>query len=147
MQGYWNNPEETANQLKDGWLHTGDVAMQDDDGYIFIVDRTKDMIIASGYNIYPREIDEVLFQHPKVAEAVAVGVPDEYRGETIKAYITLKPGEEATEEEILAFCKEKLAPYKRPKVIEFRGEIPKSAVGKVLRKNLRAEEEAKLEKK
>ena len=147
MQGYWENPEETANQLKDGWLYTGDVAVQDEDGYIFIVDRTKDMIIASGYNIYPREIDEVLFQHPKVAEAVAVGVPDEYRGETIKAYVTLKPGQEAAEEEILEFCKDKLAPYKRPKVIEFRDEIPKSAVGKVLRKNLRAEEEEKLGKK
>jgi long-chain acyl-CoA synthetase len=147
MQGYWNNPEETANQLKDGWLYTGDVAMQDEDGYIFIVDRTKDMIIASGYNIYPREIDEVLFQHPKISEAVAVGIPDEYRGETIKAYITLKPGEEATEEEILEFCKEKLAPYKRPKIVEFREDIPKSAVGKVLRKNLRSEEEAKLGKK
>ena len=144
MQGYWNNPEETANQLKDGWLYTGDVAVQDEDGYIFIVDRTKDMIIAGGYNIYPREIDEVLFRHPKVAEAVAVGVPDEYRGETIKVFVTLKPGQSATEEEIIDFCKDKLAPYKRPKMVEFRDTIPKSAVGKVLRKVLRAEEEAKL---
>ena len=144
MQGYWNNPEETANQLKDGWLYTGDVAVQDEDGYLFIVDRTKDMIIASGYNIYPREIDEVLYRHPKVAEAVAIGVPDEYRGETIKVFVTLKPGETATEEEIIEFCKDKLAPYKRPKVVEFRGDIPKSAVGKVLRKVLRAEEEQKM---
>lgn len=147
MTGYWNNPGETANQLKDGWLYTGDVAVQDEDGYVYIVDRTKDMIIASGYNIYPREIDEVLYQHPKVAEAATVGVPDEYRGETIKAFITLKPGETATEEEIIEFCKDKLAAYKRPKIIEFRDNIPKSAVGKLLRKNLRAEEEAKKGKK
>jgi long-chain acyl-CoA synthetase len=146
MQGYWNNPEETANQLKDGWLYTGDVAVQDEDGYLFIVDRTKDMIIASGYNIYPREIDEVLFRHPKVAEAVAIGIPDEYRGETIKVFVTLKPGETATEQEIIEFCKDKLAPYKRPKMVEFRNDIPKSAVGKVLRKVLRAEEEKKMKK-
>ncbi|KJS30472.1 MAG: AMP-dependent synthetase [Desulfatitalea sp. BRH_c12] len=146
MQGYWNNPEETANQLKDGWLYSGDVAIQDEDGYLFIVDRTKDMIIASGYNIYPREIDEVLYRHPKVAEAVAIGVPDEYRGETIKVFVTLKAGQEATEEEIIEFCKDKLAPYKRPKMVEFRDVIPKSAVGKVLRKVLRAEEEAKTKK-
>lgn len=144
MQGYWNNPDETANQLKEGWLYTGDVAVQDEDGYLFIVDRTKDMIIAGGYNIYPREIDEVIYRHPKVAEAVAIGVPDEYRGETIKVFITLKSGQSATEEEIIEFCKDKLAPYKRPKVVEFRDEIPKSAVGKVLRKVLRAEEEAKI---
>jgi long-chain acyl-CoA synthetase len=143
MQSYWNNPEETANQLKNGWLHTGDVAVQDEDGYLFIVDRTKDMIIAGGYNIYPREIDEVLFRHPKVAEAVAVGIPDEYRGETIKVFVTLKPGQTATEEEIIEFCKDKLAPYKRPKRVEFRDTIPKSAVGKVLRKVLRTEEEEK----
>lgn len=143
MQSYWNNPEETTNQLKNGWLYTGDVAVQDEDGYLFIVDRTKDMIIAGGYNIYPREIDEVLFRHPKVAEAVAVGIPDEYRGETIKVFVTLKPGQTATEEEIIEFCKDKLAPYKRPKLVEFRETIPKSAVGKVLRKVLRTEEEEK----
>ncbi len=146
MQGYWGNPEETANQLKDGWLHTGDVVIQDEDGYLFIVDRTKDMIIASGYNVYPREIDEVVFQHPKVAEAVSIGVPDEYRGETVKVFVTLKPGETATEEEIIEFCKDKLAPYKRPKLVEFRDDIPKSAVGKILRKVLRAEELAKTNK-
>ncbi len=143
MKGYWGNPEETANQLKDGWLYTGDVVIQDEDGYIFIVDRTKDMIIASGYNVYPREIDEVVFQHPKVAEAVSIGIPDEYRGETVKVFVTLKPGETATEEEIIEFCKDKLAPYKRPKLVEFRDDIPKSAVGKILRKVLRAEELAK----
>ncbi|MGQ9694721.1 MAG: long-chain-fatty-acid--CoA ligase [Thermodesulfobacteriota bacterium] len=143
MKGYWNNPQETAGQLRDGWLYTGDVAVQDEDGYFFIVDRKKDMIIAGGFNIYPREIDEVLFQHPKVKEAVAVGIPDPYRGETVKAYIVLKQGVQATPEEIIAFCREKLAAYKVPKIVEFRESLPKSAVGKVLRKILRAEEEAK----
>ena len=146
MQGYWNNPEETAGQLRDGWLYTGDVAVCDEDGYMFIVDRIKDMIIAGGYNIYPREIDEVLFQHPKVMDAVAVGIPDEYRGETIKAFVVLEPGKEAMEEEIIAFCREKLAAYKVPKSVEFREDLPKTAIGKVLRKTLREEEEAKRKK-
>jgi long-chain acyl-CoA synthetase len=143
MQGYWNNPEETAGQLKDGWLYTGDIAVRDEDGYIFIVDRKKDMIIAGGYNIYPREIDEVLFQHSKVQEAVCVGVADEYRGETVKAFVVLKPGQDATEEEIISFCRQKLAAYKVPKIIEFRDALPKSAIGKILRKILRQEEMAK----
>jgi long-chain acyl-CoA synthetase len=143
MKEYWNNPQETAGQLKDGWLYTGDIAVQDEDGYFFIVDRKKDMIIAGGYNIYPREIDEVLFQHPKIQEAVSVGIPDKYRGETVKAFIVLKPGEKATEDEIISFCKEKLAVYKVPKLVEFRDALPKSAIGKILRKVLRAEEEAK----
>jgi long-chain acyl-CoA synthetase len=147
MQGYWNNPAETAGQLKDGWLYTGDIAVRDEDGYLFIVDRKKDMIIAGGFNIYPREIDEVLFQHPKVSEAVALGVKDEYRGETVKALIVLKEGETCTSEEIISFCKEKLAPYKVPKLVEFRESIPKSAVGKILRKALREEEEAKAKQK
>jgi len=143
MKEYWNNPEETANQLRDGWLYTGDIATEDEDGYIFIVDRKKDMIIAGGFNIYPREIDEVLYQHPKVMDAVAVGIPHEYRGETIKAYIVLKPGETATEDEIMDFCKQKLAAYKTPKSVEFRDSLPKSIIGKVLRKILREEEERK----
>ena len=143
MKEYWNNPEETAGQLKDGWLYTGDIAIQDEDDYFAIVDRKKDMIIAGGYNIYPREIDEVLFQHPKVAEAVAVGIADEYRGETVKAYVVLRAGETASEEDIISFCREKLAAYKAPKFVEFRKELPKSAVGKILRKALRDEEEAK----
>ena len=140
MKEYWNNPEETAKHLKDGWLHTGDVAVQDEDGYIFIVDRKKDMIIAGGYNIYPREIDEVLYTHPKVAEAISLGVPDEYRGETVKAFVVLAPGQAATEEEIIDFCRQKLAAYKVPKRVEFREELPKSAVGKILRRVLRDEE-------
>jgi long-chain acyl-CoA synthetase len=144
MQGYWNNPEETAGQLKDGWLHTGDVGQMDEDGYIYIVDRMKDMIIAGGFNIYPREIDEVLYQNPKVAEAVSIGIPDEYRGETVKAYVVLKPGQAATDKEIIEFCRQKLTAYKVPKMVEFRETLPKSAVGKILRKVLREEE---LEKK
>ena len=147
MKGYWENPEETAGQLKDGWLYTGDIAIRDEDDYFFIVDRKKDMIIAGGYNIYPREIDEVLFEHPKIADAVTVGIPDEYRGETVKAFIVPKEGETLTEQEVMAFCEEKLAAYKRPKLVEFRKELPKSAVGKVLRKELRAEEEAEKKRK
>ncbi|MGZ3534837.1 MAG: AMP-binding protein, partial [Thermodesulfobacteriota bacterium] len=143
MQGYWNNFEETGGQLKDGWLYTGDIAIQDEDDYFFIVDRKKDMIIAGGFNIYPREIDEVLYQHPKVQEAVAVGIADKYRGETVKAYIVLKPGEIAAPEDIIAFCREKLAAYKVPKLVEFRTSLPKSAIGKVLRKILREEETIK----
>ena len=139
MKCYWNNPEETRNQITDGWLHTGDIAQADEDGYLYIVDRKKDMIIAGGFNIYPREVDEVLYQHPKVAQAVAFGIPDAYRGETVKACIVLKPGETSTDKEIIAFCKEKLAPYKIPKIIEFRDALPTSAVGKILRKVLREE--------
>jgi long-chain acyl-CoA synthetase len=146
MQGYWNNPEETKNQLKDGWLSTGDIGQMDEEGYFYIVDRKKDMIIAGGFNIYPREVDEVLYQHPKVAEAVSAGIPDAYRGETVKAFVVLKPGVTATDKEIINFCKTKLAPYKVPKLVEFRTELPKSAVGKILRKILRDEEIAKSKK-
>jgi len=146
MKCYWNNPEETKNQMTDGWLHTGDIGQADEDGYIYIVDRKKDMIIAGGFNIYPREVDEVLYQYPKIAEAVTVGVPDAYRGETVKVFVVLKPGEEATDKEITEFCRTKLAAYKVPKVVEFRESIPKSAVGKILRKILRDEEIAKQKK-
>ncbi len=143
MQGYFDSPKDTAEQLRDGWLSTGDIVVRDEDDYLFVVDRKKDMVIAGGYNIYPREIDEVLYQHPKVLEAASVGMPDEYRGETLKAYIVLKPGETATDEDIVSFCKERLAAYKIPKSIEFRLSLPKSAVGKVLRKILRDEELAR----
>ena len=143
MKGYLNMPEETARTLKDGWLHTGDVATMDGDGYFFIVDRKKDMIVASGYNVYPREVEEVLFEHPDVAEAVAIGVPDDYRGETVKAFVVKRSGATTTEEEILAFCKERLAPYKAPKTVEFRDDLPKSAVGKLLRRVLVEEERAR----
>ena len=143
MKEYWGNPEETTGQLRDGWLYTGDIAIQDEDDYFFIVDRKKDMIIAGGYNIYPREIDEVLYQHPKIQDAATIGIPDEYRGETVKCFIVLNQGETLTEEELMIFCKDKLAAYKRPKLIEFRDELPKSVLGKIIRKELRAEEIAK----
>lgn len=143
MKGYLNMPDETTRALRDGWLYTGDVARMDEDGYFFIVDRKKDMIVASGYNVYPREIEETLYEHPAVAVAVAVGVPDEYRGETVKAFVVPKPGSEAAEDEMLSFCKERLAPYKTPKTLEFRDELPKSTVGKLLRRVLADEERAK----
>ena len=142
MKGYLNMPDETAETLVDGWLRTGDMAQVDEDGYFYIVDRKKDMIVASGYNVYPREIEEILFEHPDVSEAVAVGVPDEYRGETVKAFIVRVPDSSVTEEEILSFCKERLAPYKTPKSVEFREELPKSTVGKLLRRVLADEERA-----
>jgi long-chain acyl-CoA synthetase len=145
MKGYWNMPDETAQTLRDGWLYTGDISKVDEDGYFYIVDRKKDMIIASGFNIYPRDIEEVLYEYPKIKEAAVAGIPDEYRGETVKAYIVLKEGETATEEEIIHFCKENLAKYKVPKMIEFRPALPKTIVGKVLRRTL-VEEELKKQK-
>jgi len=143
MKGYWNKPEETAKTIRDGWLHTGDVAVMDADGYFRIVDRLKEMIISGGYNIYPREIEEVLYQHPAVFEAAAIGVPDAYRGESAKAFVVLKPGQKATAEELIAFCKQNLAPYKVPRAIEFRDTLPKTMIGKILRRELVAEEKAK----
>ncbi|MCP4123645.1 MAG: long-chain fatty acid--CoA ligase, partial [Bacteroidetes bacterium] len=134
--GYFKMAEETEKTFVDGWLYTGDIAKLDDEGYIYIVDRIKDMIIAGGYNIYPRDIDEVLFAHPKIVEACAKGVPDEYRGETVKAYIVLKPGETMTDKDVIDFCKQELAAYKVPKIVEFMDELPKSAVGKIMRKDL-----------
>jgi long-chain acyl-CoA synthetase len=144
MKGYYNKPDETEIALKDDWLHTGDVGRQDEDGYLYIVDRIKDMIIASGYNIYPNEIDQVLFGHPKILEACAVGVPHAYRGETVKAFIVIKPGEVLTEEEVIEYCNQNLAKYKIPKLVEFIDELPKSAVGKILRKELRRMEMEKV---
>jgi len=140
MKGYWNRLDETAAALEGGWLHTGDIACRDEDGFFYIVDRKKDMIIVSGFNVYPRDIEEVLFQHPKVADAVAVGLPDEYKGERVKAYVVLRPGEEATVDEIMQHCIKNLAPYKVPKAIEFRTSLPKTAIGKVLRRALIEEE-------
>ncbi len=145
MRGYWKRPDETASTLRNNWLYTGDIAYMDDDGYFFIVDRKKDLIISGGYNIYPREIDEVLHEHPKVNEAVAVGIPHHTRGEIIKAYVVVHPGETLTRAEVISFCREKLANYKIPKKVEFRDELPKTLVGKVLRRALRDEETKKLE--
>jgi long-chain acyl-CoA synthetase len=143
MLGYWQMEAETQAVLRDGWLYTGDMAKMDADGYFYIVDRKKDMIIAGGFNIYPREIEEVLYAHPKVKEAAAIGVQDAYRGETVKAFIVLREGETAAEEEFIEFCKQEMAPYKVPKLIEFRRELPKSLIGKVLRRVLMEEEKAK----
>jgi long-chain acyl-CoA synthetase len=143
MKGYWNKPEETRQTLRDGWLYTGDIAVMDKDGYFQIVDRKKDMIIVGGFNVYPREVEEVLFQHPKVLEATVAGVPDPKSIERVKAYIVLKPGQTATAEEIMEFCKERLTGYKRPAIIEFRDSLPKTMVGKILRRQLVAEDKAK----
>jgi long-chain acyl-CoA synthetase len=145
--GYYNKPDETANSIRDGWFYTGDIGKLDEDGYLYIVDRKKDMIIAGGFNIYPRDIDEVLFEHPKVLEACAIGVPDDYRGETVKAYIVPKPGETLTEEELDSFCRERLTAYKVPKIYEFIDDLPKSAIGKILRKELRTLDAEKREEK
>ncbi len=139
MKGYWNMPDETMNTLRDGWLFTGDIARMDEEGYVYIVDRKKDLIIASGYNVYPRDVEEVLYTHPTVLEAVVVGVPDEYRGETFKAVLVLKDGTTATEEEIITYCREKMAAYKVPRQVEFRTELPKTNVGKILRRKVREE--------
>lgn len=144
--GYYNMPEETEKSIKDGWFYTGDVGRMDEDGYLYIVDRTKDMIIAGGYNIFPREIDEVLYEHPKVLEACAVGIPHEYRGETIKAFVVPKPGETLTEKDLDSHCRTNLAPYKVPKIYEFMDSLPKSVIGKVLRKELREMELKRREK-
>jgi long-chain acyl-CoA synthetase len=144
MKGYWNRPEETAIALRDGWLYTGDVARMDEDGFFYIVQRKKDMIIVSGFNVYPNEVEDVLFTHPAVLETAVIGVPDPYRGEAVKAFITLRPGAKATADEVIEFCRANLAKYKVPSLIEFMPSLPKSAVGKVLRRELR-EMEAKKE--
>jgi len=140
MLGYKGKPEETANTLKDGWIYTGDIATMDEDGYCYIVDRKKDMIISGGYNVYPRDIDEVYYENPKVQEACSIGIPDPKRGENVKLFIVLKEGQTATQEEMIEYGKTKLAAYKLPSEVEFRKELPKTNVGKVLRKELRAEE-------
>ncbi|HEY3280382.1 MAG TPA: long-chain fatty acid--CoA ligase [Gemmatimonadales bacterium] len=137
MRGYWNKPDETAAMIRDGWLYTGDLARVDDDGYHYIVGRKKDMILCSGFNVYPDEIDRTLAGHPAVLEAATIGIPDERRGETVKSFIVLKAGRQATAEEIAAFCRENLAPYKVPREIVFRTELPKSAALKILRRELR----------
>ncbi len=137
MKGYWNKPQETALVLRDGWLFTGDIAKKDEDGYYYIVDRKKDMIIAGGFNIYPREVEEVLFEHPKIKEAGVVGVHDDYRGETVKAFVVVKDGMTLTAEEVIAFCRELLAAYKVPRQVAFIDALPRSGVGKYLRRELK----------
>jgi long-chain acyl-CoA synthetase len=149
MKGYWRMPAETANALRvgpdgqPGWFYSGDIGYMDEDGYFHIVDRKKDIIIAGGYNIYPADVEAALFEHPKVREAAVVGVTDPRRGETVKTFVVLKEGQTATEEEIIAFCRERLAAYKVPRIVEFRADLPKSMIGKVLRRTLREEEVGK----
>ena len=146
MKGYWNNPQETEHIFRDQWLLTGDLGYMDERGYFYVVDRKKDMIIAGGFNIYPREVEEILYEHPAVLEVVVAGVPDPYRGETVKAYIVLKDGLQVTEEELDEFSRRQLASYKVPRIYEFRSELPKTVIGKILRRVLIDEEKAKIEK-
>jgi long-chain acyl-CoA synthetase len=143
MRGYWNRPDETAGQLKEGWLFTGDLARVDEDGFCYIVGRKKDMLICSGFNVYPDEIDRVLAAHPAVLEAASIGVPDPKRGESVKSFVVLRPGGVATADDLTAYCREQLAPYKVPREIEFIDFLPKSSVLKVLRRELRARELAR----
>jgi long-chain acyl-CoA synthetase len=145
MTGFWNRPEETSDAIRehvDGrhtrrWLHTGDLGYLDQDGYLFIVDRKKDLIKTSGYQVWPREVEEVLSSHPAVAEAGVAGLPDELKGEAVRAWVVLRAGQSATADDLRAFCRERLAPYKVPARVEFRTELPKTMVGKVLRRALR----------
>ena len=139
MLGYWHKPEATAETLHNGWLHTGDIATMDDDGYVSIVDRKKDMINVSGFNVYPREVEETLFHHPAVADAAVVQYPDPYQGESVMAYVVLKQGATATEQEIIDFCRDQIATFKCPRKIVFRDQLPKNNTGKVLRRELRDE--------
>ncbi|MER1987068.1 MAG: long-chain-fatty-acid--CoA ligase [Solibacillus sp.] len=144
MKGYWNRTEDTAMTFADGWFLTGDLGYMDENGYFYVVDRKKDMIIAGGFNIYPREVEEVLYEHEAIQECVVAGIPDPYRGETVKAYIVLREGMSVTDKELNAFCRKSLAAYKVPRFYEFRDELPKTAVGKILRRTLIDEEKEKM---
>jgi len=139
MKGYWKRDAETRDALRDGWLYTGDLASIDSSGYVFIADRKKDMVISGGFNIYPREIEEVLYEHPKVQDAAVIGIPHPTKGEAIKVFVVPKGDENLSRQEILDWCKEKLAAYKVPKEVELRDSLPKTIVGKVLRRKLRCE--------
>ena len=148
MKGYWNKPEETVNQKKGDWLLTGDIGKMDEEGYFYIVDRKKDMIIVSGFKVYPREVEDILFEHEAIANAATIGIPnpDTPGSEKVKAYVVLKDGYKESEElvnEIREFCRQSLSPYKVPKIIQFRKELPETLVGKVLRKDLKDEEAKK----
>jgi long-chain acyl-CoA synthetase len=145
VPGYWQKPEETRHAIRDGWLYTGDVGKMDEDGWFYVVDRKKDLIVASGYKVWPRDVEDVVFQHPAVREVAVVGVPDPYRGETVKAFVALKEGKEGTvtPEEIIAFCKARMAAYKYPRQVEIVPEIPKTLTGKFLRRSLRETERSK----
>jgi len=141
FQGYWHDDAATAEAMRGGWFHTGDVAYEDEDGYLFLVDRKKDLIIVSGFNVYPREVEEALFRNPKIAEAAVVGIPHPYTGEAVKAVVVLKPGQSATEEEIIEFCKRSIARFKCPQVVEFADKLPHTDTGKILRRALREEDQ------
>jgi long-chain acyl-CoA synthetase len=143
MAGYWKKPEETAKTVRDGWLYTGDIAIQDDDGFFKIVDRKKDMVLVSGFNVFPNEVEDALAKHPAVLEVAVIGVPDGASGEAVKAFVVKKPDAEVSADDIRTFAREQLTAYKVPKTVEFRTELPKSNVGKILRKDLRAEEMAR----
>jgi long-chain acyl-CoA synthetase len=146
MAGYWKNEDETAEVLQGGRLHTGDVGYIDEDGYVYLVDRIKDLIITGGFNVYPRMVEEAILLHPAVDEAAVCGVPSQHRGEIVKAYITLRDGADLTASELRAFLKDKLAPFEQPRQIEFRSHIPKTLVGKPLRRELIADELRKQER-
>lgn len=137
MEGYYKDERATQEALRGGWLHTGDLGKMDEEGYLYIVGRLKDTIISGGENIYPRELEEILFTHPKIQEAAVIGVPNSKWGETVKAVVVLNPGQKATEEEIILYCKQKIAPYKAPKLVDFVSELPKTASGKIDKKILR----------
>jgi long-chain acyl-CoA synthetase len=139
MAGYWQRPDETAGVLADGWLRTGDIGVMSEDGYFTVVDRAKDMIIVGGMKVFPRQVEEVLYEHPKVLEAAVIGLPNKRHGEIVVAYLVPKPGDQIGAEEMSAFCRERLAPYKVPRRFEFRDSLPKTIVGKVLRRQLREE--------
>jgi long-chain acyl-CoA synthetase len=147
FKGYHNMPTETKNALRDGWLYTGDIAHMDEEGYFYIIDRKKELIKPSGYQVWPREVEEVITENPKVLEVGVAGIPDQYRGETVKAWVVLKQDESATEDDIIAWCKERMASFKVPTQVEFRDELPKTTVGKILRRvlveeQIQAEEQA-----
>jgi acyl-CoA synthetase (AMP-forming)/AMP-acid ligase II len=136
-KGYWKLPEETKNSIKEGWLYTGDMAVVDGEGYVTIVDRKKDMILTGGENVYSTEVENVLYMHPAILECAVIGIPDQKWGETVKAFVVLKASQEATEQEIIQFCKEKIAHYKAPKSIDFIGALPRTGSGKINKKDLR----------
>jgi long-chain acyl-CoA synthetase len=137
MMGYWQRPEETTSVLRDGWLYTGDLGYLDEDGYLYIVDRKKDVIKCGGFQVWPREVEEVIASHPAVVEVGVAGVPDALRGEVVKAWVVLRDGQQVTAHELRAYCRKRMAAYKVPRRVEFRSELPKSIVGKVLRRELR----------
>ncbi|MCY1358882.1 Long-chain-fatty-acid--CoA ligase [compost metagenome] len=137
FQGYWGEPALTAETIVDGWLHTGDMARVDDAGYLYLVDRKKDMIISGGFNVYPTEVEATLYQHPDVLEACVISVPDDTWGESVKAVVTLRPGREASAQQLIAHCRERIADYKSPRSVDFVAELPKNASGKLARKIVR----------